>query len=85
MIRIHAERVRQIRLERGLTLKDVDDAIGVDKRTLATWESGDAQDAWLVKFARLARFYGVDLMDLLEEIPDAPVPAPTPTHAQAPA
>lgn len=85
MIRLNADHIRQLRQERELSLDELSAAVNIDKRTLAAWESGSAQDAWIVKFARLAHYYGLQLNDLLI-MPEQPIPSvSTPTPAQAPA
>lgn len=85
MIRLNADHIRQLRQERELSLDELSTAVNIDKRTLAAWESGSAQDAWVVKLARLAHYYGLQINDLLI-MPEPVIPAaPLPTPAQAPA
>lgn len=49
------ERVREARLEAGLTLAAVASALGVDQRTVAGWQSGRSRPSYerLVELARL--------------------------------
>lgn len=58
--------MRSLRAARGETPEHVQSATGIDKRTIREWESGEANDAWVGKLARLAAHYGVPLMELLD-------------------
>jgi transcriptional regulator with XRE-family HTH domain len=64
-----ARRLRVLRAERGLTLRDAEHLTGVDKDTLSKLERGlrHPQD---VTLAKIAKGYGVPVAELLEE----PVP-----------
>ncbi len=64
-----ARRLRVLRVERGLTLRDAEQLTGVDKDTLSKIERGmrHPQD---VTLAKIAKGYGVPVEELLEE----PVP-----------
>jgi transcriptional regulator with XRE-family HTH domain len=59
-------KLRVLRAERGLTLRDAEHLTGVDKDTLSKIERGrrDPQD---ITLAKIARGYGVPVEDLLEE------------------
>ena len=86
-----ARKLRVLRAERGLTLRQVEDITGVDKHTISNVERGESKpyDATL---ARLARGYGVPVSELLvektapevalplAEAPQAEHAAPTPTE-----
>lgn len=61
-----------------MKIRDLADRSGVDHRTLLAWESGDNPDARVSILGRLAAFYGVGLMDLLEELPAEPTSSPQP-------
>lgn len=59
MIDLKAEREK-----RGLTLKAVKDATGIDPGHLCRFESGD-RDLSPEKAKRLAEFYGLEIADVL--------------------
>jgi transcriptional regulator with XRE-family HTH domain len=61
-----ARRLRVLRAERGLTLRQVEEITGVDKHTISNVERGESKpyDATL---ARLARGYDVPIDELLME------------------
>ncbi|MDP9485834.1 MAG: helix-turn-helix domain-containing protein [Actinomycetota bacterium] len=61
-----ARRLRVLRAERGLTLRDAEHLTGVDKDTLSKIERGvrHPQD---VTLAKIAKGYGVPVAELLEE------------------
>src|SRR5215203_3265524 len=69
-----ARRLRVLRAERGLTLREVEAMTGVDKHTISNVERGESKpyDATL---ARLARGYDVPVSELLIEKtePEAPL------------
>ncbi|MVN88598.1 helix-turn-helix domain-containing protein [Deinococcus sp. HMF7620] len=84
MICLNADLIRQLRREQDLSLEKLAEQVGIDKRTLAAWESGAAEDAWALKLERLARFYGRSLLDFLHEIPEKGLsPMPLPAQASA--
>jgi transcriptional regulator with XRE-family HTH domain len=62
-------RLRVLRAERGLTLRDAEHQTGVDKDTLSKIERGQ-RHPHDVTLAKIAKGYGVPVEDLLEE----PVP-----------
>jgi transcriptional regulator with XRE-family HTH domain len=72
-------RLRVLRAERGLTLRDAEHETGVDKDTLSKIERG-LRHPHDVTLAKIAKGYGVPVEDLLEE-PKAPRPD---TKAEAP-
>lgn len=82
MFRIKYVRLLELRKERGLRVDDVAQAIGIDKRTISSWEGGDVNDFYFNKFAALADFYEVDIMSLLEKV--APTSAQFQAQAVAP-
>src|SRR5215212_1914094 len=59
-------RLRVLRAERGLTLRDAEHETGVDKDTLSKIERG-LRHPHDVTLAKIARGYGVPVEDLLEE------------------
>jgi transcriptional regulator with XRE-family HTH domain len=72
-------RLRVLRAERGLTLRDAEHQTGVDKDTLSKIERG-LRHPHDITLAKLARAYDVPLEELLEE-PEETRPAP---KAEAP-
>src|SRR5215218_1863706 len=72
-------RLRVLRAERGLTLRDAEELTGVDKDTLSKIERG-LRHPHDVTLAKIAKGYAVALEDLLEE----PALAGTPGKAEAP-
>jgi len=72
-------RLRVLRAERGLTLRDAEHETGVDKDTLSKIERG-LRHPHDVTLAKIAKGYDVPVEDLLEE----PALAGTPGKAEAP-
>ena len=64
-----ARKLRVLRAERGLTLREAEELTGVDKDTLSKIERG-LRHPYDVTLSKLAKGYGVPVEDLLEE----PVP-----------
>src|SRR5918993_1656047 len=61
-----ANRLRLLRAQRGLTVKDAAQQVGVDRHTLRRIELG-TQGAQYPTLAKIADGYGVPVEDLLEE------------------
>jgi transcriptional regulator with XRE-family HTH domain len=61
-----ADRLRLLRAQRGLTVKDAAQQVGVDRHTLRRIELG-TQEAQYPTLAKIADGYGVAVEDLLEE------------------
>jgi transcriptional regulator with XRE-family HTH domain len=61
-----ADRLRLLRAQRGLTVKDAAQQVGVDRRTLRRIELG-TQGAQYPTLAKIADGYGVPVQELLEE------------------
>jgi transcriptional regulator with XRE-family HTH domain len=61
-----ADRLRLLRAQRGLTVKDAAQQVGVDRHTLRRIELG-TQDAQYPTLAKIAEGYGVPVEELLEE------------------
>jgi transcriptional regulator with XRE-family HTH domain len=59
-------RLRVLRAERGLTLRQVESATGVTKESLSEIERG-ARHPYDITLAKLAKFYDVPLEELLED------------------
>jgi transcriptional regulator with XRE-family HTH domain len=73
-----ARKLRVLRAERGLTLREAEALTGVDKDTLSKIERG-LRHPYDVTLSKLAKGYGVPVEELLEE----PVPlAETPSEAE---
>lgn len=54
-----AERLKQLRKEQGLTLKEVADAVGVEKATVFKWERGIIVNVRHDKIHMLAKLFNV--------------------------
>jgi transcriptional regulator with XRE-family HTH domain len=65
-------RLRVLRAERGLSLRQVEAATGVAKETLSEVERG-VRHPYDTTLGKLAKFYGVPLEELLEEPADPKV------------
>ena len=74
-----AAKLRLLRAQRGLTLKDASAQLGVDRHTLRRIELG-TQQAQYPTLLKIARGYAIDVEELLEE-PEETSPAP---KAEAP-
>jgi transcriptional regulator with XRE-family HTH domain len=61
-----ARKLRVLRAERGLTLREAEELTGVDKDTLSKIERG-LRHPYDVTLSKLAKGYGVPVEDLLEE------------------
>lgn len=48
------DKIRQLRIERGLTLEEVGNIVGVGKSTVRKWETGDIANMRRDKIAKLA-------------------------------
>ncbi|CAA9466806.1 MAG: hypothetical protein AVDCRST_MAG58-3582 [uncultured Rubrobacteraceae bacterium] len=75
-----ADRLRLLRAQRGLTVKDAAQQVGVDRHTLRRIELG-TQEAQYPTLAKIADGYGVPVEELLEELvaagkAEAPPPGP---------
>ncbi len=79
-----ARRLRVLRAERSLTLRDAERLTGVDKDTLSKIERG-ARHPQDITLAKIAKGYGVPVEELLEEpVPLAEAPEAGPTNEQDP-
>jgi putative transcriptional regulator len=68
-----AQQVRleyQARLGRPVTIQEVADALGVDRRVVARIEQGRMERIDIDTLQKLCAFYGVDVGDLLEYDPN---------------
>ena len=59
------EKLRNLRLERGLTLEQLAEAVSISKSTLASYESNEFKDISHTSLIALAKFYGVSTDYLL--------------------
>ena len=59
-------RLRQLRLEKNISRKDLADILFVSQATISRWESGDRQPD-LVTLSQIARALGVDPSEILKE------------------
>ncbi len=70
------ERLRELRLKRGMTQTQVGDLIGVSCVTIGRYEAGEREPS-NAKIAALADYFGVSV-DYLMGHDDQPQPAPSP-------
>lgn len=63
------EKLKEIRLKKGLTLTEVADRSGWGYGTVQGWESGRVEPP-LEKLQRLCDLYGISPLDLLDHYPD---------------
>ena len=66
-----AEALKAQRTSRGMTQEQVAEAVGVSRQAVSKWENGTAEPSTSNLLA-LARFYGVDLNELLRDITSEP-------------
>lgn len=59
MILTIAERLKDLRKDRGLTLEALAEAVNISKSALGTYETGEFKDISPFSIVRLAKFYGV--------------------------
>ena len=59
MILTIAERLKDLRKDRGLTLEALADAVNISKSALGTYETGEIKDISPFSIVKLAKFYGV--------------------------
>ena len=53
------ERLKDLRVERGLTLKELSEQTGLSSSALGSYESDDTKDISHYALIKLAKFYGV--------------------------
>lgn len=53
------ERIKDLRVERGLTLKELAEQTGLSSSALGSYEADDTKDISHYALIRLAKFYGV--------------------------
>lgn len=63
------EYIKALRMQKGLTLEQVGNAVGVGKSTVRKWEVGSIKNMGRDKIIKLAAVLGVCPSDLLETIP----------------
>ena len=63
------EQIKDRRLELGLTLEQVGDAVGVGKSTVRKWEQGRIKNMRRDKIEKLARILEMDPVDFIVESP----------------
>ena len=76
-VRVVGERVRQLRLRAGKTLREQADELGVSASWLSMLENGRGGVS-LARLQLVAQHFGLPVTDLLSEPPDAGPPASTP-------
>lgn len=68
--------IRDRRLELGLTMKEVADAVGVTEATVSRWESGDIANmrrSRIINLARVLKISPLEILDLPAENKQPPV------------
>ena len=80
-----ASRLRLLRVQRGLTLQEASDEIGIDRHTLSSIERG-TQRPHAPTLKKIAEGYGVAIERLLvqDDLVEEPVEAPTSPKVEAP-
>lgn len=53
--------IREKRIERNMTMKELANAVGVSEATISRWESGDISNMRKDKIARLSKILGIDV------------------------
>lgn len=84
VIRLASDLIRDLRTERGLSLRDLADVVDIDRRTLAKLEGGGDRDPRIGTVHKLAHHYGLPYTALIIEVPEpdeggavsAPAPVP---------
>lgn len=83
-----SERLKELRTERGLSMQELADRVGVAKSTVSRWEHGETllDDAGNANVAKLANALGTSVR-YLKGLTDEPTPAPAPVmiNSQPPA
>ena len=64
------ERLKWCRRVKGKTLREVEAESGISNGYLSQLETGKIKDPGLFLIAKLAKYYGVKLDELLEEVKD---------------
>ena len=60
------ERLKDLRVERGLTLEQLEEQVNLSKSALGSYEAKDFKDISHYAIIKLAKFYGVIALDLRE-------------------
>lgn len=66
------DKIKALRLQRGLTQEDVGKACGVSKVTVHKWENGLIKDIRIDKLKTLARYLNTTVAYIIDEDPDLP-------------
>lgn len=77
-----AERIKLLRVQKGLTLEQVGDCVGVSKATVLKWESGAIQNMRRDKIVKLAHALGVTPEYLLGWETDRPSTVRVPVYGR---
>lgn len=68
-----AEKLRVLRAQKGLTLVEASERLGVDRHTLRRLELGGGRRPQYPTLTKIAKGYGVPVEELLEEDPATPL------------
>ena len=69
--------IKDRRLELGLTMKEVADAVGVTEATVSRWESGDIANmkrSRIINLAKALKLSPLDILGITEDEKQAPAP-----------
>lgn len=66
--------IKDRRIELGLTMKEVGDAVGVSEATVSRWESGDIADMKRSRIINLAEALKISPLEILDLPPDKKQP-----------
>lgn len=77
----YGEILRELRLSRGLTLKDIENYTGINNGNMSRWERGENLPS-IYFCEQLAEFYGITLDELVGGIDPINKVSPSPTAPQ---
>ena len=68
------DRIRQLRIEKNMTLEELGQRVGVGKSTVRKWETGAIANMRRDKIAKLADALGTTVMDIMGMDKESPAP-----------
>ncbi len=63
--------IAKLREQKGLTQRQLADAVGVTETTIANWEKGRSGTDWFVRISKLCQALDVDPTSLYQDVPVA--------------